>query len=385
MTSVSFADVTKRFVKDVDAVSHLDLNVGDGELLVVVGPSGCGKTTTLRILAGLEDPTEGTVSIGDRVVNDVPSRDRDIAMVFQNYALYPHLTVGGNLAYPLRLAGVNRHDREERVHEVAKQLRLSELLGRKPRQLSGGQRQRVAMGRAMVRKPSVFLMDEPLSNLDAKLRVAMRAEVSELQRSLGTTMFYVTHDQVEAMTLGDRVAVMDNGILRQLATPSELYNRPNSAFVAGFIGSPPMNRACATVAHRDNGGLTISSGAVSIDIGAGEAERLLPLKLAADDGRRVIVGARPEHMYLVGDGKGLGGEVRLVEQLGVEQIMHIDVPGLEMYDPEAADRDVDIPQRLVINTREKGPLRIGDGVRFMLQPEHVHVFDLETGQAIRPK
>ncbi len=304
MATVRFDKVTKRYPNGFEAVTDLDLEVADGELLVVVGPSGCGKSTTLRMLAGLEDLSEGRIFIGDQCVNEIEARRRNIAMVFQSYALYPHLTVGGNLAYPLKVSGMAKAERDQRVLQVAKLLRLTDLLDRKPRQLSGGQRQRVAMGRAMVREPEVFLMDEPLSNLDAKLRVAMRAEVSELQRSLEATMFYVTHDQVEAMTMGDRVAVMDQGRLQQVSTPDELYNAPLNAFVAGFIGSPPMNRVRATVRNDEKGAPTVSSGTVDLSLLSPElAPRLA--SLGGPSSGEFIVGFRPEHLEVAPDGFGL--------------------------------------------------------------------------------
>jgi multiple sugar transport system ATP-binding protein len=378
MATVRFEAVTKRYPNGFRAVRDLDLDVGDGELLVVVGPSGCGKSTTLRMLAGLEDVSDGKIWIGDECVNDVEARKRNIAMVFQSYALYPHLTVGGNLAYPLKVAGVDKTAREARVREVAATLRLTELLDRKPRQLSGGQRQRVAMGRAMVREPKVFLMDEPLSNLDAKLRVAMRAEVSELQRSLQATMFYVTHDQVEAMTMGDRVAVMDQGVLQQVATPDELYHRPANAFVAGFIGSPPMNRLVATV-RTEGDHVAASSGTVDVShlsdgLGA----------LALDSVERVVLGARPEHCGLVAPGDGLPGVVRLVEHLGSESIVHVDAAGLELFQPEHDEHDSDASPRLLVTVRDdRLALRPGDVVHVRVPERHLHAFDAVSGVAIR--
>lgn len=267
MAEVSFSPVTKQYPNGFTAVRDLDLDVADGELLVVVGPSGCGKTTTLRMLAGLEDISAGEVRIGDRVVNELSAKERDIAMVFQSYALYPHLSVADNLGYPLRMAKLSKADRKDRVLGVAKQLQLDGLLDRKPRQLSGGQRQRVAMGRAMVREPSVFLMDQPLPNLDAKLRVLMRSEVAKLQQSLKTTMFYVTHDQIEAMTMGHRVAIMHRGVLQQVAAPDALYTRPANTFVAGFIGSPPMNLFEANVIERaDSNALVVTCGRAAFPV-----------------------------------------------------------------------------------------------------------------------
>jgi multiple sugar transport system ATP-binding protein len=282
---------------DVPAVDALDLEIPDGEFMVLVGPSGSGKTTALRMLAGLEEVDAGAVLIGGRDVTDVPAKDRDVAMVFQNYALYPYLTVAANIGFPLKIAGVRKSERERRVREAAELLGLVEYLGRKPGQLSGGQRQRVAMGRAIVREPSVFLMDEPLSNLDAKLRVQMRADIAALQDRLGTTTVYVTHDQAEAMTLGDRVAVMKDGRLQQCDEPRVLYERPVNTFVAGFIGSPAMN-LCT---------LPCSNGSVSFG-GA-------PIPVPAGNGE-VVVGLRPESLELAGE--GLPAEVQVVEELGAD-------------------------------------------------------------------
>ncbi len=376
MTTVRFENVTKRFPNGFVAVESLNLEVEDGELLVVVGPSGCGKTTTLRMLAGLEDTTEGKIWIGDRIVNDVEARNRNIAMVFQSYALYPHLTVAGNLAYPLKVAGMEKTERDARVIDVAKTLRLTELLDRKPRMLSGGQRQRVAMGRAMVRQPEVFLMDEPLSNLDAKLRVAMRAEVSELQRSLAATMFYVTHDQVEAMTMGDRVAVMDQGLLQQVATPSDLYNKPANAFVAGFIGSPPMNRIMASVRPSGEGGVLVSSG--ERDISA-LSDGFDSLPSGVNGGASVILGVRPEHLELVSDDHGIPGVVRLVEHLGSEQVVHVDATGIDIFNPDLKETDMDATPRILINLRDENVrLRPGDSVNLRVRARHLHAFDVNA-------
>lgn len=377
MSQVTFRGVGKRYPNGFEAVKNLDLDVEDGELLVVVGPSGCGKTTTLRMLAGLEDITSGEVLIADRVVNNVQARQRNIAMVFQSYALYPHLTVAGNLAYPLKLAKMPKAQRNDRVRQVAQQLRLEELLDRKPRQLSGGQRQRVAMGRAMVREPQVFLMDEPLSNLDAKLRVLMRAEVAELQRSLGTTMFYVTHDQVEAMTMGDRVAVMNKGVLQQVAAPATLYNEPANLFVASFIGSPPMNLSTGRLEQADAGSALFRTGSASRtfsaeDLGAHE-------KLSANVGNDVVLGIRPEHVALVSEDDGDAvGIVRLVEMLGSESLVHIEMEGVDVFQLEV---DVDQPEggragRFVVKIHDVVSVKAGTRVGLSLPANALHVFDV---------
>ncbi len=290
MSQVVFDSVAKVYPDGTRAVNDLDLDIRDGEFMVLVGPSGCGKTTALRMLAGLEDISEGVVRIGDRVVNDVPPRDRDIAMVFQSYALYPHLTVRGNIAFGLKLRGEDKAEIDRRVNDAARILGLEGFLDRKPRALSGGQRQRVAMGRAIVRQPSAFLMDEPLSNLDAKLRVQMRAEIARLQTDLETTTIYVTHDQVEAMTMGDRVAVMRKGELQQVASPQELYDHPVNLFVGGFIGSPAMNLIEGTLEGVD-GGMGVRLGSQMLSLGP-ETLAARPA-LRAYGGRRVVVGLRP--------------------------------------------------------------------------------------------
>ncbi len=334
MAGVSYMSVTRVFDKGaLPALDGLDLEINDGEFMVLVGPSGSGKTTALRLLAGLEPLDGGRVEIGGRDVSYVPPKDRDIAMVFQNYALYPQKTVAENMAFALKMRGVPRDERSRRVAEAARLLDLDEqLLGRKPKQLSGGQRQRVAMGRAIVREPKVFLMDEPLSNLDAKLRVQTRSQIAELQRRLGITTVYVTHDQVEAMTMGHRVAVLNEGRLQQCATPRELYDNPVNQFVAGFIGSPAMNLRT----------VRIDDGAVRL------ASRLLPLppavRAAARDAglAELVIGIRPEHLHLVGDGSvepasreqssliddsaDLTGEVILVEELGADALLHVRLP-----------------------------------------------------------
>jgi multiple sugar transport system ATP-binding protein len=325
MAAVRFDAVSKVYPDGTRAVDSIDLAVEDQELMVLVGPSGCGKTTALRMVAGLEEVSEGRLSIGERVVNDVPSRDRDIAMVFQSYALYPHLSVYENIAFGLRLKKVPKDEIDRRVKEAARILDLSQWLERKPRNLSGGQRQRVAMGRAIVREPAAFLMDEPLSNLDAKLRVQMRAEIARLQSELGVTTIYVTHDQVEAMTMGDRVAVMRRGELQQVAPPQELYDRPVNLFVGGFIGSPAMNMLQGAL-QRENGRLAVRLGEQELTL----ADELLEDRpaLAAYDGREVIVGIRPEDMEDATcaddapEDRRLRLRVDLREALGSELVVH---------------------------------------------------------------
>ena len=327
MAQVSFADVKKVYPDGTVAVKELTLDIPDGELMVFVGPSGCGKTTALRMVAGLEVITEGEVRIGDEVVNGLPPRDRDVAMVFQNYALYPHKTVYENLSFPLRLRRLAKSEIDQRVKRMAQVLDIEQQLPRRPRQLSGGQRQRVAMGRALIREPRAFLMDEPLSNLDAKLRTQMRAELGLIHKQIGVTTIYVTHDQVEAMTLGQRVAVMRNGELQQVATPQELYSRPNNLFVAGFIGSPAMNFFQGTVVRHDGGlGVTFGDGQ---QLGVESAEAGPALEGFVD--RRAIVGVRPEHLEdaaRAGDtpaNRRFHGLVQLRELLGSETVVHFQV------------------------------------------------------------
>ncbi|MEM9131523.1 MAG: sn-glycerol-3-phosphate ABC transporter ATP-binding protein UgpC [Actinomycetota bacterium] len=392
MAEVSFEQVSKRYGNGFLAVDELDLEVADGELLVVVGPSGCGKTTTLRMLAGLEEITSGRVRIGDRVVNDLSAKERDIAMVFQSYALYPHLSVADNLGYPLRMARMGKQERKERVVAVAKQLRLDELLDRKPRQLSGGQRQRVAMGRAMVREPQVFLMDEPLSNLDAKLRVIMRSEVAELQQHLGVTMFYVTHDQIEAMTMGHRVAIMNDGVLMQVAAPAELYRAPANLFVAGFIGSPPMNLFGGTVELGDDqaGAAVIRSGPVAVPV-SGPVETTDDFRAFLRD-RPIVAGVRPERVRLSaaasgaeGSGDIAAGTVRLVEMLGSESLVHVEVDGLDQYraDADAADATGTSRPRLLVKVPHDGTLpTVGEHVSIDVPWDALHLFDASSGDVV---
>ena len=316
MATVSFKGATRVYPgNDVPAVDKLDLDISDGEFMVLVGPSGSGKSTALRMLAGLEEVNEGGIYIGDKDVTNAPPKERDIAMVFQNYALYPHMSVADNMGFALKIAGVNKSEINKRVQEAAKILDLEEYLDRKPKALSGGQRQRVAMGRAIVRQPQVFLMDEPLSNLDAKLRVQTRTQIASLQRRLGVTTVYVTHDQVEAMTMGDRVAVLKDGLLMQCDTPRRMYDHPNNVFVAGFIGSPAMNLLEVPVI---DGGVKFGTGAYPI-----EREHL------ASAGDRVTVGVRPEDLSLATDGSGLPVTVEVVEELGADAYVFCvaDLPG----------------------------------------------------------
>src|SRR5262245_58504567 len=330
MAGVTLEDVSKVYPDGYRAVNKVDLAINDGEFMVLVGPSGCGKTTALRMVAGLEDISEGVVRIGQRAVNHVPSRDRDIAMVFQSYALYPHLSVYENIAFGLRLKKLPKKEIDERVHKAAQTLGLEDQLKRKPRNLSGGQRQRVAMGRAIVRQPAAFLMDEPLSNLDAKLRVQMRAEISRLQRDLGVTTIYVTHDQIEAMTMGDRVAVMRKGELQQVDDPQTLYDHPVNLFVGGFIGSPAMNMLHSRL-EATNGRLAVHVGNQEIHLSEQALSRRPALKSYA--GREIVLGIRPEDLEdaalasNAGTGDRLRGEVVLREALGSEIMAHVAVEG----------------------------------------------------------
>jgi multiple sugar transport system ATP-binding protein len=397
MAQITFDGVSKVFPDGTVAVRSLDLQVPDGSLIVLVGPSGCGKTTALRMVAGLEEISAGEVRIGDRVVNDVAPKDRDIAMVFQNYALYPHMSVFENMAFGLKLRRMKKPEIESRVEDAAKVLALYDLLSRKPGQLSGGQRQRVAMGRAIVREPQAFLMDEPLSNLDAKLRVQMRAEISRIQREVNVTSIYVTHDQVEAMTMGDRVAVLKLGILQQIDSPQILYRRPRNLFVGGFIGSPAMNMVEANVI-RSNGSLAVEFGGNRITVDP-EAAALRPA-LADYDGRSVIVGVRPEDME---DGALSPGApedrrmrtlVELREDMGSEVLVHfsLDAPPVLTEDTKelAADRGQDVEELEQLQDRAPWIARFDadtqarekDAVEVLVDTRSLHFFDKETGAAI---
>jgi multiple sugar transport system ATP-binding protein len=398
MAEVTFEQIGKVFPDGTRAVSGLDLEIGDGEFMVLVGPSGCGKTTALRMVAGLEDISEGTLRIGERVVNDVLPRDRDIAMVFQSYALYPHLSVYDNIAFGLKLKRTPKPEIEKRVQNAAKTLGLEALLKRKPRALSGGQRQRVAMGRAIVREPQAFLMDEPLSNLDAKLRVQMRAEISRLQQDLGVTTIYVTHDQVEAMTMGDRVAVMRRGELQQVATPQELYDRPVNLFVGGFIGSPAMNMVEAKL-EAYNGGLAAVLGEQRLEL-TSETIAARPA-LASYKDRKVIVGIRPEHLEDAAIARDipaeqhLKGRVALLEALGSELVVHLTIEARPAVTEDVIElaKDVDelATQELEVTGAEAtligrfdphAQITVGRTAEIAVDTKALHFFDPDSGLGI---
>jgi multiple sugar transport system ATP-binding protein len=401
MAAITFDDVTKTYGDGFRAVSDLDLEVDDGEFVVLVGPSGCGKTTALRMLAGLEEITGGEIRIGDRVVNNLPPRDRDVAMVFQNYALYPHMTVAENIGFALRMRKVPKSEARSRIEETARIIGLVDHLDRKPRQLSGGQRQRVAMGRAIVREPQVFLMDEPLSNLDAKLRVQMRAEISRIQRQLNVTTVYVTHDQVEAMTMGDRVAVMRRGVLQQFDEPQRLYERPGNLFVGSFIGSPAMNVVEATLEPGAAGGLAVRIGSAVLE---------LPRETASDRpalagyvGRTVAVGIRPEALGEPGARNGgsgrLHGIVRAIEALGPEQLAYVEVEAQPVLVEDVLEGLVDLEEaqdlaeirtdddgapkaHLVARLDASARIRPEESIELSVDLRKLHFFDLDSGASI---
>jgi multiple sugar transport system ATP-binding protein len=383
MATVDMDKMNKVYENGFHALKDFSLDVRDGEFMVLVGPSGCGKTTALRMVAGLEDITSGTLRIGGKVVNDETPKERDIAMVFQNYALYPHMTVAENIGFALKLRKLPKAEINAKVKETAEILGLTDWLDRKPSQLSGGQRQRVAMGRAVVREPSVFLMDEPLSNLDAKLRVQMRAEVQRIQRRINVATLYVTHDQVEAMTMGDRVAVMRSGTLQQVDHPQVLYDHPDNVFVAAFIGSPAMNLYEATM----------SDDAKSVKVGS----QTLPL---ADDvfaarpaltrygGKKVVLGVRPEHLPAAHDGvtgPALVGNVDLIEALGSELVIHftIDAPRVQPEGATTADEDATAKAgEGVARVAPETKVKVGERITFAVNTEGMQFFDMETDQAI---
>jgi multiple sugar transport system ATP-binding protein len=400
LAAVEFDQVSKVYPDGTRAVNGMDLGIKDGEFMVLVGPSGCGKTTALRMVAGLEDISEGVVKIGDRVVNHVPPRDRDIAMVFQSYALYPHLTVYDNIAFGLKLRREKKGEIDRRVREAANILGLEPFLKRKPRALSGGQRQRVAMGRAIVRQPQAFLMDEPLSNLDAKLRVQTRAEISRLQDNLGVTTVYVTHDQVEAMTMGDRVAVMRKGELQQVAPPQELYERPVNLFVGGFIGSPAMNMLEAAL-ERANGGLVARAGSQSIALGD-EALSSHP-RLKDYAGKSVVLGIRPEdledasHATDAPADRRLKGKVVLREALGSDLMVHFVVDAKPALTEDARELAQDVGDERAVKQVETGEVaettvvgrfdprsqvKEDETAEVAVDTSALHFFDPETGLGI---
>jgi len=362
MATVSFDNVTKRY-GEVVAVDDLNLEIRDGEFMVLVGPSGCGKTTSLRMIAGLEEISNGTLRIGDRVVNDVAPKDRDIAMVFQSYALYPHMSVYDNLAFGLKLRKVPKADIDRRVKEAAETIQLTGLLERKPKELSGGQRQRVALGRAIVREPAVFLMDEPLSNLDAKLRVQTRAEIARLHQRLKTTIVYVTHDQVEAMTMGSRIAVMSQAKLQQVGVPQQLYDHPANQFVAGFIGSPAMNFVETTVTGAGESA-SLEAPGVSIPMPPRFREAVGPTS-----GRKIVAGFRPEHLDIGVAGGGVAAmpaRADVVEYLGNEELLHVDIGGADLV--------------AIVSAAHK--VQPGDAITLVLPFDKLHLFDPESGLSL---
>ena len=395
MAVVAFSEVTKIYPDGTRAVSDLDLQAADGEFLVLVGPSGCGKTTALRMVAGLEEISGGEIRIGERVVNYVPARDRDIAMVFQSYALYPHLSVRENIAFGLKLRKLDKAEVKRRVDQAADILGLGDLLDKKPRALSGGQRQRVAMGRAIVREPSAFLMDEPLSNLDAKLRVQVRAEISGIQRNLGVTTIYVTHDQVEAMTMGDRVAVMRKGELQQVAAPEELYDRPVNLFVGGFIGSPAMNVVEASL-ERSGDTLQAVLGEQRLTLDAEVLSNRPALR--SFEGRPVVLGIRPEALEdaaLAPDTpaeRRLRGTLRLREALGSEVMAHLEIAARAAVTEEVRELAADIDERVAAPANgettvvgrfgSRSALREGDAAEIAVDTRELHFFDPETSLGI---
>ncbi|MCY3643948.1 MAG: sn-glycerol-3-phosphate ABC transporter ATP-binding protein UgpC [Acidimicrobiaceae bacterium] len=390
MSTVTLKNLVKDYPNGFRAITDLSLHLDDGEFLVLVGPSGCGKSTALRMIAGLEDITSGDLYVGDRRLNDVAPKDRDMAMVFQNYALYPQMTVAENIAFPLKLRRVPKAERTAQVLQAAEILELTEQLDKKPAHLSGGQRQRVAMGRAIVRHPALFLMDEPLSNLDAKLRVQMRADIAGIQRELGVTTFYVTHDQVEAMTMGDRVAVIKDGVLQQVDTPESIYGSPDNVFVAAFIGSPSMNlfEASLTGSDEPDGGYSLALGDQRLAVPA-EVVADRP-SLASYEGRPVVVGIRPEHLEDASvapdhpDDQRLDATVDVREALGAETLVHfnLNAQSVDSGDPDALD-DLRDTGRCTARFSASSQARVGDKIRVNVDGRKLHFFDRQTHLAIR--
>ena len=389
MADVRLDKITKVYPNGFQAVTELTLELNDGEFLVLVGPSGCGKSTALRMIAGLEEITDGDLYVGDRRMNDVAAKDRDIAMVFQSYALYPQMSVADNIGFPLRLRKVPKAERRKQVEHAAQVLEITEQLDKKPSNLSGGQRQRVAMGRAIVREPELFLMDEPLSNLDAKLRVQMRADIAGIQRDLGVTTFYVTHDQVEAMTMGDRVAVIKDGYLQQVASPESLYAEPDNVFVAAFIGSPHMNLYEGMVVEEGDG-LAVRLGAQRLALDASVLNRRPALR--AQIGQPVVVGIRPEDMEDAAvvtdhpDDQRLEAEVDVREALGAETLMHfgLAVPSVNSGDPDALDElGAEDKSRCTARFSADTEARPGDRIRVNVTTEKMHFFDRGSHLAVR--
>jgi multiple sugar transport system ATP-binding protein len=384
MAEITFDGVTKIFGDDIRAVDDLSLNVADGEFMVLVGPSGCGKTTALRMLAGLEDITSGTLSIGGSVVNNVLPKDRDVAMVFQNYALYPHMTVAQNMGFALKVRGLSKAEVAKKVGEAAAILRLTDYLDRRPKALSGGQRQRVAMGRAIVRSPQAFLMDEPLSNLDAQLRVEMRLEIARIQRLLGVATVYVTHDQIEAMTMGDRVAVMRGGKLQQCDTPQDLYDHPRNEFVAGFMGSPPMNLLRGSLESNDSGlALVLGSQRLAVPSNYATSHQLPKV-----DGPGVVFGVRPEDIEVLehSGSDSLSTKVERREALGAEILVHlalVDAVGNDAFVVNDSGAVVSRPTTLVAKMGPRSGVSVGDQLQVRLNPDHFHFFDTDSGLSLR--
>ncbi|OFW78288.1 MAG: ABC transporter ATP-binding protein [Actinobacteria bacterium RBG_19FT_COMBO_70_19] len=398
MATITFDAVTKVYPDGTEAVRNLDLQIGDGEFMVFVGPSGCGKSTALKMVAGLEGISEGTITIGDRVVNELPPKDRDVAMVFQDYALYPHMSVYDNMAFSLKIRKFTKSDIRGRVQDAAVILGIDDLLDRRPKALSGGQRQRVAMGRAIVREPQAFLMDEPLSNLDAKLRVQMRAEIRRIQTDLGVTTIFVTHDQTEAMTMGDRVAVIKKGHLQQVDTPQVLYEQPANLFVGGFIGSPAMNMVEARI-DRDDGRLGVRFGSTRLELDPAVIARRPDLETF--EGRRLVLGIRPEgiqHERYAGldpKGRQLRAKIDLLESLGSEVLAHfaVDAPPVLTEDTRELARDREETDRLeglvaervstfVAKIDPRAQVRLGDTVDLVVDTSRLHLFDPEDGSRI---